>query len=279
MIMRMRWLGTACFEIKLPNSRTLVIDPYVDDSVNAPITSDDFEGCDFLFITHGHYDHILDAGKLSRRFVPKIFCNTATADSLIRHQGIAEERITQVRPGDVINEDGLVVEVVPGVHVDFAKEYKRLTGQELGGGAEDPVAALKEALLRFFQTDRVPEKFWEWMTQYPQGEQLNFVFAPEGGSRVYMAGSYPDRAVIEAAGKVNAHITLLQVLPGKTLQGIEEETAKVAFASGCRIVVPQHHDALFEGAIDTDLSPLKRIFEERGLQFMELMPGRWYDFE
>jgi L-ascorbate metabolism protein UlaG (beta-lactamase superfamily) len=277
--MRMRWLGTACFEIKLPDKRTLVIDPYVDDSVSAPITSDGFEGCDFLFITHGHYDHILDAGKLSRRFAPKIFCNSAAADSLIRHQGIAPQQITQVRPGDVLNENGLLVEVVPGVHVDFAREYKRLTGEELGDGTDDLVAAIKKALRRLFQTDRVPEKFWEWMTLYPQGEQLNFVFAPEGGCRIYMAGSYPDPAVIETAGKVNAHITLLQVLPGKTLQGIEAETAKVAFASGCRIVVPQHHDALFEGAADTDLSQLKGIFERNGLQFMELVPGRWYDFE
>jgi L-ascorbate metabolism protein UlaG (beta-lactamase superfamily) len=279
MTIRMRWLGTACFEIKLPNKRTLVIDPYLDDSVSAPITSDGVEGCDFLFITHGHYDHILDAGKLSSRFAPKIFCNSAAAGSLIRYQGIAPQRITQVRAGDVLNEDGLVVEVVPGVHVDFAREYKRLTGQELGGGVEDPVAALKEAVVRLFQTDRLPEKLWEWMTQYPQGEQLNFVFAPEGGSRIYMAGSYPDPVVIEAAGKVNAHITLLQVLPGKTLQGIEKETARVALASGCRIVVPQHHDALFEGAPHTDLSQLKEIFEGRGVQFMELVPGRWYDFE
>ena len=279
MTTRMRWLGTACFELKLPNKRTLVIDPYVDDSVSAPITSDAFDGCDFLFITHGHYDHILDAGKLSRRFAPRIFCNRAAAESLIQYQGIAPQRITQVRPGDVLNENGLVVEVVRGVHVDFAREYKRLTGQELGAEAEDPVAAIKKALLRLFQTDRLPEKFWEWMTQYPQGEQLNFVFAPEGGSRIYMAGSYPDRAVIEAAGKVNAHITLLQVLPGNTLQGIEEETARVALASGCRIVVPHHHDALFEGATDTDLSQLKGIFERRGLRFMELVPGRWYDFD
>lgn len=76
MTMGMRWLGTACFEIKLPNKKTLVIDPYVDDSVSAPITADQFEGCDFLFITHGHYDHILDAGKLSSRFSPKIFATT-----------------------------------------------------------------------------------------------------------------------------------------------------------------------------------------------------------
>jgi L-ascorbate metabolism protein UlaG (beta-lactamase superfamily) len=63
--LRMRWLGIACFEIVLPNGKTLVINPFVDDAVSSPITSDQFEGCDYLFLTHGHYDHILDTGKLA----------------------------------------------------------------------------------------------------------------------------------------------------------------------------------------------------------------------
>ncbi len=275
MTTRMRWLGTACFEIVVPNGKTLVIDPYVDDSVSAPVTSDAFEGCDFIFITHGHYDHVLDVGKLSGRFSPKIFCNAAAAESLVRHQGLARERISPVHPGDVVCEDGLVAEVVPGVHVDFAKEYQRMTGQELDLAAGN----LRDVLLRMFQTDRLPERFPEWMAAYPQGEQLNFVFAPEGGRRIYMAGSYPDPVVVEAAKKANAHITLLQVLPGKTLQGIEAQTAQVALASGCRVVVPQHHDPLFEGAAETDLAPLKGILEANGLEFLELVPGRWYDFD
>ena len=36
MVTKMRWLGTACFEIVLPDNQTIVIDPYVDDSVNSP---------------------------------------------------------------------------------------------------------------------------------------------------------------------------------------------------------------------------------------------------
>ena len=70
----MRWLGTACFEIILPDDKTLIIDPYLDDSVSAPIAADGIENCDYIFITHGHYDHVLDVGKLAQRFRPKIFC-------------------------------------------------------------------------------------------------------------------------------------------------------------------------------------------------------------
>jgi L-ascorbate metabolism protein UlaG (beta-lactamase superfamily) len=134
MSFRLRWLGTACFEIVLPNGATIVTDPYVDDAVNAPITSAQFEGCDFLFITHGHYDHLLDAGKLAARFRPKIFCNEAATRSLEQHLGVDAALISRIAAGDTVREASLVVEVLRGVHVDFAAEYRRLTGRELTEG-------------------------------------------------------------------------------------------------------------------------------------------------
>lgn len=275
----MRWLGTACFEIQLPDGKTVVLDPFVDDSASAPISSAQFEGCDYIFLTHGHYDHILDVGKLAARFRPKIFCNDQAADSLIQRQGVAPHLITRIKVGNVIREKGLAVEVVQGVHVNFAAEYKRLTGNDLLRGISDLEFVGKRALREIFGTDWLPEQFKDWMVNYPQGEQLNFIFEPAGGQRVYMAGSYPDPSLIEVARRAKAHITLLQVLPGNTLQGLEEQTARMAMASGCKIVVPQHHDALFKGAKPTDLSKLKKfITENSNIVFKEFSPGVWYEF-
>jgi len=280
MSFRLRWLGTACFEILLPNGRTIVIDPYVDDAVGAPITSDQFEHCDYIFITHGHYDHVLDAGKLAARFKPKIFCNEETQHSLIEHQGVDPALIHPVRPGDLIREEGLTVEVVRGVHVDFSFQYKRMTGQDLFDGSSDMDFLIKRAMKVMLGTDLVPEKLKEWMDLYPQGEQLNFVFDPQGGKRIYMAGSYPDPGLIETAKKANAHITLLQVLPGEGLKGLEEQTARFAIASGCKIAVPQHHDPLVEGATVPDLTLLKKILaRESTILFQEFVPGQWYAYE
>ena len=275
----MRWLGTACFEIVLPHKQTIVIDPYVDDSVSSPVTSDQFEGCNYIFITHGHYDHVLDVGKLVNRFSPKVFCSEITAGSLIKHQGVTPSVINRVKSGDMVREKRLAVEVLRGSHVDFGHEYLRLTGRKLAEEGPDPKVMIKKALMAMMGTDQAPDQLLEWMSKYPQGEQLNFVFEPVDGKRIYMAGSYPDPEVIDEAKKANAHITLLQVLPGKTLAGIEELVAQLAIASGCKIAVPQHHDPLFPGAIKTDLSQLKRILEEKAdIDFIELVPGEWYDF-
>jgi len=278
MSLKIRWLGTACFEILLPNERTLIIDPYVDDSVSAPITSDQFLDCHYIFITHGHYDHVLDVSKLAERFRPKIFCNDTAAHSLIEVQGVEPGLITRVKAGDIIREEGLTVEVLPGIHVNFAKEYRRLTGRDLDKKTTDePLAVIKEALMVMMGTDSIPDKFEEWMTKYPQGQQLNFVFDPDQGNRIYMAGSYPDPTVIVAARRANAFITLLQVLPGNTVHGMEEQIARLAIASNCKIAVPQHHDPLFPGGKKTDLSELKRIISSQpDILFQEFVPGQWY---
>lgn len=274
--LRMRWLGTACFEIVLPNGKTLVIDPFVNDSVSSPITSDQFEGCDYLFLTHGHYDHILDAGKLAARFNPIIYCSQLVSKSLSIHLGVNLDQIRTVTAGDTVRANGMTIEVIQGTHVEFISDYNRLTGKEF-----QPETSVKEAiettLTKTFETDWRPPRIEEWMEKFPQGEQLNYVFEPDQGPRVYMAGTRPDPNQIQIAGDVQADITLLQVPPANALKGLEKSTADLAIASGCRVCVPQHHDPLLKGAKKTDLSILKTLLS--GIRFQELVPGKWYVFD
>ena len=135
---RIRWLGTACFEIKLDQGKTILIDPYLDDSVSAPIGSDQIEGCDAILITHGHYDHILDVGKMVQRFRPSIFCSREVADALIEHQNVDAEQFTAITAGDtdddgqmdswrdkglVVENRALGVELDAAVHLHFLEDH------------------------------------------------------------------------------------------------------------------------------------------------------------
>jgi L-ascorbate metabolism protein UlaG (beta-lactamase superfamily) len=279
MSFRIRWLGTACFEINRDDGKTVVIDPYLDDSVGAPIRSDQIEGCDSILLTHGHYDHVLDVGKLAERFRPSICCSREVASALIEHQGIDPERFTSITAGDTLERDGFTVEVVRGVHVDFMAEYQRLTGKEITderGG--DFSKMLRTGLEAFLGPIDPPERLEEWMLKYPAGEQLNFVIDAGDNKRIYMAGSYPDPGLIEVARKTRPFMTLLQVIPGRTLEGMEEQVVEFGLASGAQIIVPQHHDPLMRGAAPTDLSKLRSLFEKRDVAFLEFIPGRWYAY-
>ena len=274
--LRMRWLGTACFEIVLPNGKTLVIDPFVDDAVSAPITSDQFEGCDYLFLTHGHYDHILDAGKLAARFNPLIYCSQLVSDSLSLHLGVNSDQIRTVTAGEIVRAYGLTIEVIQGTHVDFISDYNRLTGKEFQ--PDTPIKdAIETTMTKTFETDWRPPRIEEWMEKFPQGEQINFVIQLDQGPRIYMAGTRADEDQIRIAGTVNADITLLQVPPANALKGLEKPTADLAIASGCQVCVPQHHDRLLRGAKKTDLSTLKTLLSD--IRFQELVPGKWYVFD
>jgi L-ascorbate metabolism protein UlaG (beta-lactamase superfamily) len=277
---KIRWMGTACFEIRLEGETTIVIDPYVDDSVSVPFASDLIEGCDYIFITHGHYDHVLDVGKLVQRFNPEIFCSQEVAGALSQHQNIGPERFTHITVGDFIERDQVRAEVLRGVHVDFVAMYQRITGGDLfedaGGDFEKGVRMALEASMG--SKVAPPDHMREWMLKYPQGEQLNFVLEVDGGKRIYMAGSYPDASLMEVAKNTRAYMTLLQVLTGNTLKGLEEQTVEFGLASGAEIIVPQHHDPLMEGAQPADLGKIRELIEKHNVRFEEFTPGHWYQF-
>jgi len=262
-------------EIVLPNKKTLVIDPFVDDAVDAPITSDQFEGCDYLFLTHGHYDHILDAGKVCKRFNPKIYCSKIVSESLINHLGVNPERIRPVTVGDQVSETGMTIKIIQGTHVDFVSDYIRMTGKQID--PETPIQKATETVLNMtFETDWRPPEIDELMKNFPPGEQLNFLFNLDQGPRIFMAGTRADDEQIQIANAVHADITLLQVPPSNALTGLEKSTADLAIASGCQVCIPQHHDSLLKGAKKTDLSVLKGLLQS--IRFQELNPGAWYFF-
>jgi L-ascorbate metabolism protein UlaG (beta-lactamase superfamily) len=272
-----RWLGTACFEIRLSNGKTIVIDPYLDDSASAPIGSEQVEGADFIFLTHGHYDHVLDVGKLVGRFNSAVYGSREACQSLAQWQNIDPARLHPITVGDRVQGPGFEAAVVKGVHVDFTEQYHRLTGGDiLKDFGNDIETALQKGLEAAFGPVKLPDEFHAWMTRYPGGEQLNFIFDLGGGYRIYMAGSCPDPGLIETAEKSKASIMLIQVLPGKTLRGLEEATARFALASGAKIIVPQHHDPLFKGAAPTDLTKFRELMDAEGVRLLELTPGRWY---
>ena len=116
------------------------------------------------------------------------------------------------------------------------------------------------------------------MLKYPPGEQLNFVFEIDDGKRIYMAGSYPDPSLMEVARNADAYMTLLQVLTGNTLKGLEEQTIEFGLASGADIIVPQHHDPLMEGAQPPNMGKVRGLFEKHNVRFEEFTPGQWYQF-
>lgn len=280
-MLHLKWLGVNFFQIDLPGGKTLVIDPYINRFQKPIPKIDKVNRCDYLFLTHGHYDHILDAGKVIENFAPRIFCNKTTAENLIEYQGIAPESINTVQDGDVLNLEEVAVEVILGHHTNFDEEYRRIFKETPPAPEDfenyDEWIQFKSHVMHGTKT--YPKNMLEIKANYKGGEQLNFVFVDNGGVRIYVAATYPTQKVMHRSKQVRAHITILQCQPGDRLKGIEKETAQIAMNSGCELVIPSHFDSIYPEGVKTDLSVLKSIIEHNKIRFLEPIPSLSYGIE
>ena len=64
--MTIKFLGHACFEVKL-NGHTLLFDPFISPNPLAKNIDLKSLNPDYILITHGHFDHIVDAAEISKQ--------------------------------------------------------------------------------------------------------------------------------------------------------------------------------------------------------------------
>lgn len=85
-----RWINSQCFEIKLPNGKTILTDPCYDfpENPNSPIPdlfrlrgfhTEDIEACDYVILNHTHGDHMSNLEEVVKRFHPIVICHTGVA--------------------------------------------------------------------------------------------------------------------------------------------------------------------------------------------------------
>lgn len=64
-MVKVRFHGHACFSLSTPE-HTLVIDPWFTDNPLADLEAKDIN-CDYILVTHGHFDHLGDAVSIAKR--------------------------------------------------------------------------------------------------------------------------------------------------------------------------------------------------------------------
>jgi len=114
------WLGQAGFRIDL-DDRSLLVDPWLSEhelrAIAVPALPLATEGIDWLLVTHEHIDH------LDLPFLPQLLAGSPTVRVVLPKPAapllegiVSPDRVHTVRPGDVVDLDGLPVNVVPAYH-------------------------------------------------------------------------------------------------------------------------------------------------------------------
>lgn len=138
MTINFKWLGCAAYVLDL-NGTKLMFDPFFYRQKN-PKTNprletqrEDIKDVNSIFITHGHIDHITDAGWFAEHLGSQVYCSQTSKENIISwakgeifeeeaHElsPEARENIHVVEWGDIIDiNENISVEVLKSKHIRF----------------------------------------------------------------------------------------------------------------------------------------------------------------
>lgn len=70
-----RYYGHSTFEIRSPEGKTVLVDPWINENPSCPENLKEVEKVDIIAVTHGHFDHMSDVIPLAEKLNPRIIAN------------------------------------------------------------------------------------------------------------------------------------------------------------------------------------------------------------
>lgn len=116
--MNTKWYGTASLGIEA-DGKSILIDPFFNKNPRLPCADiEDFTQYDTIFLTHGHYDHLVDVPQILSHGNAHVYC-TKTPAKTLRKMGVPASRIYVTEPGTTVSVNGFVVDIYHSKHVFF----------------------------------------------------------------------------------------------------------------------------------------------------------------
>ena len=130
MQIKFRWFGTANYILELGNLR-LHFDPFFfrnkDSFPELETKKEDIKDIDAIFISHGHFDHITEAGWLAENLEIPVYCSKIAKENIINHAegkmiedqkySISEDTKSRIKPCESLDK----IQISPEVSVELIK--------------------------------------------------------------------------------------------------------------------------------------------------------------
>jgi L-ascorbate metabolism protein UlaG (beta-lactamase superfamily) len=222
--MELTWFGTAGFRIKSCR-HTILIDPYFTRNEKAlpaqSLKPADIHDGDLIFISHGHFDHILDVPQIASKTGATIYCGKGIEDTLIQ-RGVKREQVQCINSdGEKFEFNGLKARAIFSHHVKFDRWL------------------LIKTLARVHV--RLP-RYLPLLREYPEGQVLSWRFKIENKALHHFGSAGSTSQELNRLGSQPTDI-LLVPLQGHT--HIIQIALKYVSALQPDVVIPHHQDNFF----------------------------------
>ena len=251
-----RWFNDACYELKLPNGKGILIDPYIEESKYRLLGSEAVEAADYIFISHSHFDHVAELGTISEKFDSQIFAGQLSGVELVKNYDIPGYRMNLCGTGDVFDTGDFVVECFRGKHTNLGSMDRPSHWPELAarGGLDDRSRAVN--LIGSY-------------------EYMIYQLTLPSNLKILIWGGGASPSAIRQAESFDPDITIAQV-PRESTDSIARLYANI----GGRVIFPHHHEFFLvrgeEGA--AVLRETREKLERLAPDTLFILPekGKWY---
>lgn len=111
-----QWLGHSAFKLVSPAGNTILIDPFLSQNPTTPDEYKDQDDIDYIFLTHGHEDHVGDTLDIAQSTGCTVASMVELSRLLVGKHGLKEEQAIEFNKGGTLSFDDFTVTMVSANH-------------------------------------------------------------------------------------------------------------------------------------------------------------------
>lgn len=257
--MKIRWINGACYEIALPDGTTIVTDPYVTPAGLERFSVDDFEGADYILVSHTHYDHTSDIGYLAEKFHSKIFIGEMSLRPLEHFFDNDYVQYYPISNEEVYELGEFTMRTIRSKHTALPEGRKATAGSAKAGAERKGILLQGDA----------DECGWVELYDFMITLKDNFRFC-------IVAGVPFNRRNIAQIREYAPNLVIRQTL------GTEEEYARMLAQLDAPLAFPNHHEnpqRRFGMPMEQYVERINGLLQDMGSQtvLIDPVPYQWYE--
>lgn len=285
--LQLEWFGCTTYRLTTAGL-TLMLDAYLDKAPGAEpagLSAELIDECDFVFLTHAHFDHMVDAAAIAVRTGATVV-GSYESMRVLRAQGVPQAQLLPVSGGELVAcSDQVSARVLPGLHsclfAAAQTDSAVVCHGDLGVSAQGRRQAAEQVFALLPQLIEGGSEYFARTAgrcSPDDGGQLIYLLQAPAGSVLLSASSghwtelirdlRPDLALLALAGRPN--------VDGEPYQGSLADF----LLEQVQLLQPQavalcHHDALLPPvvpAVDTTEAVRRLKVEASAVSYLELQP-------